>query len=386
MSDGGITKRKADHLAIAASGEANFERSTLLGDVHLVHAALPERAYDEVDLSTSLFGRTFRAPLMVTGMTGGTPEARAINRMLAAAADGAGVPFGLGSQRAMIERPDTAATYEVRDAAPGVFLCANLGAIQLAHTSTAIVTETLRRVDANALCVHLNAAQELAQPGGDRDFRGALDAIARVTRDLGLPVIVKETGCGISPATARALRDVGVRSIDVSGAGGTSWTAVEAHRAAGDERERARELWNWGIPTAAAVAWLAAAVPDIEIVASGGIRSGLDAAHALALGARAAGVAQPILRAVRLPGPLGVAGGAATPSADGSSDGGRAGRFTADDFGAGRDRARAFLDRLSDGIRAAVVLTGAARARDLAGVPRVITGELRDWLAQRPVT
>jgi len=376
MSDGGITKRKADHLAIAASGEANFERSTLLGDVHLVHAALPERAFAEVDLSTSLFGRTFRAPLMVTGMTGGTPEARAINRMLAAAAEGAGVPFGLGSQRAMVERPETAATYEVRDAAPGVFLCANLGAIQLAAMSTALVTETLRRVDANALCVHLNAAQELAQPGGDRDFRGALAAIARVTRELALPVIVKETGCGISPATARALQDVGVRSIDVSGAGGTSWTAVEAHRAAGDERERARELWNWGIPTAAAVAWLAAAVPDVEIVASGGIRSGLDAAHALALGARAAGVAQPILRAVRLPGPTGAP----------ASDGARAAGFTADDFDAGRDRARAFLDRLSDGIRAAVVLTGAARARDLASVPRVITGELRDWIAQRPAT
>jgi len=373
MSDGGITKRKADHLAIAASGEANFERSTLLGDVHLVHAALPERAFDEVDLTTSLFGRTFRAPLMVTGMTGGTPEARAINRMLASAAESAGVPFGLGSQRAMVERPETAATYEVRDAAPGVFLCANLGAIQLAGMSTALVSDTLRRVDANALCVHLNAAQELAQPGGDRDFRGALAAIARVTRELALPVIVKETGCGISPATARALRDVGVRSLDVSGAGGTSWTAVEAHRAAGDERARARELWNWGIPTAAAVAWLAAAVPDLEIVASGGIRSGLDAAHALALGARAAGVAQPILRAVQAPAPpLPASGGAP--------------RFTADDFEAGRDRARAFLDRLCDGIRTAVVLTGAASARGLAIVPRVITGELRDWIAQRPAT
>jgi len=257
--------------------------------------------------------------------------------------------------------------------------------------STAVVRETLRRVDANALCVHLNAAQELAQPGGDRDFRGALAAIARVTGELGLPVMVKETGCGISPATARALQNVGVRSIDVSGAGGTSWTAVEAHRAAGDERERARELWNWGIPTAAAVAWLAAAVPDMEIVASGGIRTGLDAAHALALGARAAGVAQPILRAVRLTTPTIAGAGAATVAANdadtrASAEGGRPGRFTADDFGAGRDRARAFLARLSDGIRAAVVLTGAARARDLAGVPRVITGELRDWIAQRPAT
>jgi isopentenyl-diphosphate Delta-isomerase len=351
MSDGGITKRKADHLAIAASGEADFERPTLLEGVHLVHTALPERSVDEVDLSTSLFGQTFRAPLMVTGMTGGTEEARVINRALAAAAAAAGIPFGLGSQRAMVEHPETTATYEVRDAAPGVFLCANLGAVQLARMTAVAVREMLERVDANALCVHLNPAQELAQPGGDRDFRGALGAIARVTAELGLPVIVKETGCGISPAVARALRSAGVRSIDISGAGGTSWTAVEAHRATGEGRELARDLWNWGIPTAAAVAWVAAAVPDVEIVASGGIRSGLDAARALALGARAAGVAQPALRAVRA---------------------------------GGTEGALAFLRRLADGVRAAVVLSGAAAARELASAPRVITGELRDWLAQRP--
>jgi len=351
MAEGDISQRKADHLAIAASGEADFHRRTLLDDVHLIHTALPERATGDVELTTTLFGRSFRAPFMVTGMTGGTDEAREINRALAGAAEAAGIPFGLGSQRAMVVRPETTRTYEVRDAAPGVFLCANLGVVQLAAMTTPAVRETMKRVSADALCIHLNPAQELAQPGGDRDFRGALEAIRRVTGELGLPVMVKETGCGISPAVARQLHEVGVRAIDIAGAGGTSWTAVESHRARGSARELARDLWDWGIPTAAAVAWAAAAAPELEIVASGGIRSGIDAARALALGARAAGIAQPALRAVR--------------------EGGQAG-------------ALAFLNRLADGVRAAALLSGVGRASDLARAPRVITGELRDWLAQRP--
>src|SRR5690242_7957559 len=228
-----IAKRKADHLEVAASGRADFARSTMLEHVHLAHQALPELAFDDIDLTTELCGKQLRVPLVITGMTGGTAEAAAVNRDLAKAAQAAGVALGLGSQRAMAEHPELTASYQVRDVAPDVVLFGNVGAVQAKAMGAQVVVELAKRIGADAIAVHLNVGQELIQDHGDRDFRGLVDSIARLVDTAGranMPVIVKETGCGMSPQTARALVGAGVHTVDVSGAGGTSWVAVEAVR------------------------------------------------------------------------------------------------------------------------------------------------------------
>jgi isopentenyl-diphosphate delta-isomerase len=343
-----IARRKADHIAVAASGQADFhDTTTLLADVRLVHQSLPERHADEVDLATSLAGKRLAAPIVVAGMTGGTPAAGALNRDLARVAQALGLAFGLGSQRAMAVHPELESTFQVRDAAPDVVLLGNIGVVQARELGVARVRELVQRVGADALCVHLNPAQELVQDGGDRDFRGGLDTVRRLVGELGVPVIVKETGCGLSPQAAAALAAAGVQSVDVSGAGGTSWVAVEARRAAEGSRQRrlGEELWDWGIPTAVSVAACAAA--GLEVVATGGLRSGLDVARALALGAAAGGLAAPVLRAHQA---------------------------------GGLDGARALLEDVVASVRAVTLLAGCGAARELRRAPRVVTGELRAWL------
>jgi isopentenyl-diphosphate Delta-isomerase len=348
MADGGISKRKADHLEITASGEAAFrERTTLLEDVRLVHCALPEARVEDVNLTTEWLGRKFAAPVMITGMTGGTEEAGVINRDLARAAEKLNLPFGLGSQRAMVVRPETAKTYAVREVAPKVFLVGNLGIVQAREMTTAAVRELCKAVGADALAIHLNPAMELVQPGGDRDFRGGCDTLSRLVRELGLPVYVKETGCGLSQHALRLIGETGIEHVDVAGAGGTSWVGVEAKRAQGAAQKLGEEFWDWGIPTAAATAL--AVREGFAVCASGGIRGGLDVARALALGARLGGLAQPVLRAQR--------------------EGGEAGAVE-------------LLTQVIDGLRAAVFLSGCTHASQLASAPKVITGELKEWMEQ----
>jgi isopentenyl-diphosphate delta-isomerase len=341
-----ISERKRAHLDLCEQEAVEFAgKTTLLEEVDLVHDALPELAVGEVDVSASLLGKRLRAPLLISGMTGGTAEAADINQALARVAEEHGIAFGLGSQRAMQRTPELAYTFAVRAHAPTTLVLANLGLVQAVASPSAEVARLVERVGADAVCIHLNPAQELIQPGGDRDFRGGLAAFGRLVRDLPVPVVAKETGCGIAPAVAIRLRDVGVRTLDVSGAGGTSWIKVEALRAGDDLRALGDDFADWGIPTAAALAALRGL--GLEVVASGGIRTGLDVAKVVALGARAAGVALPVFRAFR-------EGGAPA--------------------------AARYLGRLVDGLRTAMVLTGSRDLAALASTPLVLGRRLRDWL------
>jgi isopentenyl-diphosphate delta-isomerase len=345
LSDG-LGERKRAHLELCADAEVEYRgKTTLLDDVELVHDALPELALSEISTETTLLGKRLRAPLLITGMTGGTAEATAINRDLAAVAETHGIAFGLGSQRAMQREPALVDTFAVRAHAPTTLVLANLGVVQAAQLGTADVERLVQAIAADALCIHLNPAQELIQPGGDRDFRGGLAAVARLVRELPYPIMVKETGCGISATVARRLQDAGVRTIDVSGAGGTSWVRVEALRGDAAAQALGEEFAEWGIPTAAAL--LGVRDLGLAAIASGGIRSGLDVAKAIALGAVAAGVALPVFRAY-------TAGGAT---------------------GAGE-----FVGRLVAGLRTGMLLTGARDLEALGRMPTVLGPRLRAWV------
>jgi isopentenyl-diphosphate delta-isomerase len=349
-----IGQRKADHLALCAEGDVGFRRaSTLLECVQLVHDALPDMNLADVDMSVTLFGKKLRAPIIIASMTGGTDEAGRINRELASLAEERGYGFGLGSQRAMHVRPGTGESYRVRQSAPGTLILGNVGVVQARAMTTREVRVLVDEVGADALCVHLNPAMELVQPGGDRDFAHGLDTLQRLAAELGVPVIAKETGCGISPGVGRRLRSVGVQHVDVSGAGGTSWVGVETKRAAAGGDTTAEALgemfWDWGVPTGASVALLAPMGFD-TIVATGGVASGLDVARAIALGATAAGIARPILRALMSEG--------------------------------GRQAAMSQLDAIETELRAAMLLTGCRDLAALRRAPRVLLAPLTSWIAQ----
>lgn len=292
--------RKAQHLEInlkrdvAGKGIASgFEA------LSFQHRALPEIDLADVDTSCELFGRSLNAPLLISCMTGGTAAAQRINSRLARVAAQHGIAMGLGSGRALIERPEFLQTFDVRAAAPQTLIFANLGAVQLNKGYTA--TECRRLVEllrADALVLHLNPLQEALQPDGDTCFRGLLSRIADVCADVHFPIVVKEVGWGIAPQDVRRLFDAGVAAVDVAGAGGTSWSEVERHRI--DEPWRARvagAFAGWGIPTAQAIFEARKAAPTQTLMASGGIRTGIDVAKAIALGADLVGIAGAFLRA-----------------------------------------------------------------------------------------
>jgi isopentenyl-diphosphate Delta-isomerase len=292
--------RKAEHLRI------NIERDVAGKGIdagwsayRFAHRALPEIDLAEVDPSFELFGRTLGAPVLISCMTGGTPEARRINRRLARVAQALGFAMGLGSGRALIESPESVETFDVRPLAPDAALLANLGAVQLNKGYG--VDECRRLVEllrADALVLHLNPLQEALQPEGDTCFRGLLAQIERLCSLAGFPIVVKEVGWGIAAGDVRALFDAGVAAVDVAGAGGTSWSEVERYRISEPWRRRvAGGFASWGIPTTRALIEARAAAPSEILIASGGIRSALDVAKALALGADLVGIAGPFLRA-----------------------------------------------------------------------------------------
>jgi isopentenyl-diphosphate delta-isomerase len=295
-----LEERKSEHLHINLDKDVSFPLLTSgLERYRFVHNALPEIALEEVDLRTTFLGRTLRLPLLISSMTGGTSEAQRINRHLAEGAQAAGIAMGLGSLRAAIEAPHLADTFRVRDLAPDVLLFANLGVAQL-NTGFG-VRECQRAVElaeADALYLHLNPLQEALQLDGDTDWRGLLTKVETVCREVGVPVVAKEVGWGISAEVARRLVDAGVAAIDVAGSGGTSWSQVEMYRAPTERRRRlCAQFADWGIPTAEALAEVKAALPGIPVIASGGLRSGMDLAKVLALGATLGGLAGPFLKA-----------------------------------------------------------------------------------------
>jgi isopentenyl-diphosphate delta-isomerase len=342
-----IGARKADHLDLCQGDEVGFRaKTTLLECVTLLHQSLPELAAAEVSTSIDLLGRQLRAPLVIAAMTGGHERAADINRALATAAQQQGLGFGLGSQRAMQRDADMRWTYQVREWAPDVLLLGNIGVVQARDTATKDLDLLIRDVGADALCVHLNPAMELIQADGDRDFRGCVKTLERLCNELSVPVIAKETGNGLSPQTIDKLAGAGVSHVDTSGAGGTSWVGVEALRANGPRRALGNQLWDWGVPTAASVGYAARA--SMTVIATGGVRSGMDVARAISLGADAGGIARPVLQALTRHGSNGL---------------------------------RSYLDEVVQELRTVMLLTGSRTVSDLRAAPRLIAGELAAWLA-----
>lgn len=346
MSGSDIGSRKSEHLDLCIEDDVAFQDKTnLFEEVHLVHDALPELALDEIDLRTELVGKTLKAPLVIAAMTGGVERANAINRDLASVAEELGIGFALGSQRPLLSH-GIEDGYRVRDVAPTALVLGNIGLVQAKDTTTAVLGRIVELVGADALCLHLNPAMEVVQPGGDRDFKGGLDAIARIARELPVPVIVKETGCGLSRRAGERIRECGVQWVDTSGAGGTSWVGVETKRAKATKALGER-FWDWGIPTAASVLQLRGL--GLGVVATGGMTDGLMIARGLALGARAGGIARPFLQA----------------HAQG-----------------GIDAVRTLATNVIEEIRLACLLTGSRTPADLAKTPVVLGPRLQRWLPE----
>lgn len=302
-------QRKADHIRINLEENVQFRHVTTgLERLYFMHRALPELNLTEIDVTTELFGRQLAAPILISSMTGGTTQAGTLNMILAEAAQEANIPMGLGSQRAAIEDPLLAQSYRVRDVAPDVMLFANIGAVQLNYGyGVEACQRAVDMVAADALILHFNVLQEAVQPEGDDDFSDLLPKIEAICKALPVPVIAKEVGWGFAAEDARLLADCGVSAIDVAGAGGTSWSEVEMYRAPTARHARvAGAFIDWGIPTADSIRYCHTVAPQLPIIASGGLKTGIDIAKCIALGAQVGGLAGEFLKAADQGGVAGV--------------------------------------------------------------------------------
>ncbi|MCW4037734.1 MAG: type 2 isopentenyl-diphosphate Delta-isomerase [Candidatus Bathyarchaeota archaeon] len=344
--------RKGDHIRICL--EEDVQASTVetgLQDVHFIHRALPETAVDNVNLVIEMFGRRLSAPIIIEAMTGGVDSATEINATLAEAAEALDLAMGVGSQRAAIEDPRLAHTFKiVRKKAPHSFLIANIGAPQIKEYSLNEITSTIDMIEADALAVHFNPLQEAIQPEGSPQYDGLLDKLEEIASSLSIPIIAKETGSGIAMEEAQLLEGVGVKGIDVAGAGGTSWAAVEACRARARGNHPLASLGetfrDWGLPTAISVVEVSQSV-DLKVIASGGLRSGVDAAKAIAIGADAAGYAFHLLK----------------PAVEG--------------------RVKEVLEGLLQELKTSMFLVGAKSIEELKTTPVIIVGKTAQWLEAR---
>jgi isopentenyl-diphosphate delta-isomerase len=297
-----IDRRKADHIKINLEQDVRSALTTGLERIHFPHEALPELDLERVETRLSLFGKPLAAPILISSMTGGTAEAERINLHLAEAAQATGIAMGVGSQRAALEHPEQAKTFQVRRVAPDILLFANLGAVQLNYGYG--IDECRKAIDmiqADALIFHFNPLQEAVQDAGDTNFARLSRKLEEICKKLEVPVIGKEVGWGMSERSAKLLADCGVSAIDVAGAGGTSWSQVEMHRAPDEfTRELAATFVGWGIPTVESILNVRKAARDLKILASGGLKDGLDIAKCIALGATLGGMAGRFLKAAAI--------------------------------------------------------------------------------------
>ena len=348
-------KRKSEHIKISLNQNVQARKTTTgFEDIYFIHRALPEINKQQIDLSTTVFGYKFVAPLIVGAITGGTSEATKINATIAEAVEELGLGMGVGSQRAAIEDRKLEKTFAIaRKKAPTAFLIANIGGVQLVNGyGLKEVKKAIEMIEADAVAIHLNALQEVVQPEGQTNFEGVLKSIGEIARELDKPVIVKETGAGIASEEAKKLEDVSVEGIDVSGAGGTSFAAVEYYRAkkcGNSFQHRLGDVfWDWGVPTAVSVVEVVQTV-RIPVIASGGIRDGVDVAKALALGASLTSISQPVLQAAVK----------------------------------GVKETKNVLSLLIEELRNVMFLVGANSAQALREVSLVITGKTAEWLRIR---